>query len=72
MIDSRPADTECKIEHAPARPGRISWAQLLKRVFDIEIATLADLLDYLETADNRAVAAFYPQVLAYRERYGQA
>lgn len=32
------ADTgECELEHAPARRGRISWARLLKRVFDIDM-----------------------------------
>jgi hypothetical protein len=29
------AAAECEIEAAQARPGRISWARLLKRVFDI-------------------------------------
>ena len=28
---------ECEIQTAPARPGRISWARLLKRVFDIDM-----------------------------------
>ena len=28
---------ECEIEHAQARPSRISWAWLLKRVFDIDM-----------------------------------
>jgi hypothetical protein len=27
----------CKVEHAQARPGRIGWARLLKRVFDIDM-----------------------------------
>ena len=27
----------CAVESAQARPGRISWAQLLKRVFDIDM-----------------------------------
>jgi hypothetical protein len=29
---------ECDIEHAPALPGRIGWARLLKRVFDRQAA----------------------------------
>ena len=28
---------ECDVEHARALPGRISWARLLKRVFDIDM-----------------------------------
>ncbi|MDP1650667.1 MAG: transposase [Rubrivivax sp.] len=28
---------ECEVEHARALPGRISWARLLKRVFDIDM-----------------------------------
>ena len=28
---------ECEVEHAQAKPGRISWARLLKRVFDIDM-----------------------------------
>ncbi|MCZ2438934.1 MAG: transposase [Burkholderiales bacterium] len=28
---------ECEIESAQARPGRIGWARLLKRVFDIDM-----------------------------------
>jgi hypothetical protein len=28
----------CAVESAQARPGRISWAQLLKRIFDIDAA----------------------------------
>ena len=33
------ADVECKVqtETAQGRPGRISWARLLKRVFDIDM-----------------------------------
>ncbi len=31
------AAAECEIESAQARPGRISWARLLKRVFDIDM-----------------------------------
>ncbi|MBK6862435.1 MAG: transposase [Ideonella sp.] len=31
------AATECEVETAQARPGRISWARLLKRVFDIDM-----------------------------------
>ena len=31
------AGAECEIETAQARPGRISWARLLKRVFDIDM-----------------------------------
>jgi len=27
----------CAVEIAQAQPGRISWAQLLKRVFDIDM-----------------------------------
>ena len=29
--------TECEAEHIQGRPGRISWARLLKRVFDIDM-----------------------------------
>ncbi len=36
----------------------------------VSIATLADLLQYLETQADEALAAFYPAVLAYRQRYG--
>ncbi len=42
-LPSRPivprADTtsDHAAEHAPARPARMSWARLLKRVFDIDI-----------------------------------
>ena len=31
------AATDCDVEHAHARPNRISWARLLKRVFDIDM-----------------------------------
>ena len=31
------AASECEAETVPARPGRISWARLLKRVFDIDM-----------------------------------
>jgi hypothetical protein len=31
------AAADCEIDTAPARPGRISWARLLKRVFDIDM-----------------------------------
>jgi hypothetical protein len=31
------AATECEAETAQGRPGRISWARLLKRVFDIDM-----------------------------------
>ena len=31
------AAAECENETARARPGRISWARLLKRVFDIDM-----------------------------------
>jgi hypothetical protein len=31
------AAAECEIETAQARPGRISWARLLKRAFDIDM-----------------------------------
>ena len=31
------ATAECEIDPARARPGRISWARLLKRVFDIDM-----------------------------------
>jgi hypothetical protein len=31
------AEVECAVDQAPARPGRISWARLLKRVFDIDL-----------------------------------
>jgi len=34
------------------------------------IARLADLLQYLETHAGEALGQHYPQVLAYRERYG--
>lgn len=47
MVPQEPAETEqsteptaaaeCEIETAQARPGRISWARLLKRVFDIDM-----------------------------------
>ena len=30
---------ECEVETVQARPGRISWAMLLKRVFDIDMHT---------------------------------
>ena len=30
---------ECEVETAQARPHRISWARLLKRVFDIDMHT---------------------------------
>jgi orotate phosphoribosyltransferase len=36
----------------------------------VSIATLADLLQYLETQADANLAAFYPAVLAYRQRYG--
>ena len=36
----------------------------------IAIATLADLLKYLEAADNSAWAAHFERVKGYRERYG--
>ena len=31
------ATAECETEAAQVRPGRISWARLLKRVFDIDM-----------------------------------
>ena len=31
------AGTECEADHVQGRPGRISWARLLKRVFDIDM-----------------------------------
>ncbi len=31
------AAAECEVETVQARPGRISWARLLKRVFDIDM-----------------------------------
>jgi hypothetical protein len=31
------APAECEVETAQARPNRISWARLLKRVFDIDM-----------------------------------
>lgn len=47
VVPQGPAETEesteptaaakCEIETAQARRGRISWARLLKRVFDIEM-----------------------------------
>jgi len=43
VVPQEPAETEqsteaeCEIEPAQARPGRISWARLLKRVFDIDM-----------------------------------
>ena len=36
----------------------------------VAIATLGDLLRYLETQSDPALAAFHPAVLAYRQRYG--
>ena len=36
----------------------------------VSIATLADLLQYLKTESDPALAAFHPAVLAYRQRYG--
>ncbi len=36
----------------------------------VSIATLADLLQYLETQADEALSAFYPAVLAYRQKYG--
>ncbi|MDH4050319.1 MAG: hypothetical protein OEU93_01995 [Rubrivivax sp.] len=47
MVPQEPAETErsteptatveCEIETTQARPGRISWARLLERVFDIDM-----------------------------------
>jgi hypothetical protein len=31
------ADAECEVETVQARPHRIGWARLLKRVFDIDM-----------------------------------
>ncbi|MBM3389693.1 MAG: hypothetical protein FJY26_09355, partial [Betaproteobacteria bacterium] len=31
------AAVECEVESLQARPNRISWARLLKRVFDIDM-----------------------------------
>ena len=36
----------------------------------VTVATLADLLQYLQSGDDPALAAHLPRVLAYRERYG--
>jgi orotate phosphoribosyltransferase len=36
----------------------------------VAVATLADLLHYLENQADTSLANFYPKVLAYRERYG--
>ncbi|MFY9477768.1 MAG: orotate phosphoribosyltransferase [Pseudomonadota bacterium] len=36
----------------------------------VSIATLADLLHYLETQADPALTQFHPAVLAYRQRYG--
>jgi hypothetical protein len=36
----------------------------------VAIATLGDLLRYLETQSDPALTAFHPVVLAYRQRYG--
>ena len=36
----------------------------------VAIATLRDLLQYLETQSDPALTAFHPAVLAYRQRYG--
>ncbi|CAG1016927.1 orotate phosphoribosyltransferase [Burkholderiaceae bacterium] len=36
----------------------------------ISIATLADLMQYLQSNDDPALAAHYSRVAAYRERYG--
>lgn len=36
----------------------------------VAIATLGDLLRYLETQSDPALTAFHPAVLAYRQRYG--
>ncbi|MBM4197989.1 MAG: hypothetical protein FJ197_13040 [Gammaproteobacteria bacterium] len=33
------APAECEVETVQARPNRISWARLLKRVFDIDMHT---------------------------------
>ena len=33
------AAAECEVETVQARPHRISWARLLKRVFDIDMHT---------------------------------
>ncbi len=36
------APAECEVETAQARPYRISWARLLKRVFDIDMHTCSN------------------------------
>jgi orotate phosphoribosyltransferase len=36
----------------------------------ISIATLADLMQYLQSTDDPALSAHFPRVAAYRERYG--
>jgi len=36
----------------------------------VSIASLADLLHYLQSQADPALSSFYPAVLAYRERYG--
>ncbi len=36
----------------------------------VSIATLGDLLHYLETQADPALSSFHPAVLSYRERYG--
>jgi orotate phosphoribosyltransferase len=36
----------------------------------VAIATLADLLQYLNSESDPALTAFHPAVLAYRQRYG--
>ncbi len=36
----------------------------------VAIATLGDLLQYLQTQSDPALTAFHPAVLAYRQRYG--
>ena len=36
-LESAATTAECETAAAPVRPGRISWARLLKRVFDIDM-----------------------------------
>ncbi|MGH8703285.1 MAG: hypothetical protein ACREVR_19205 [Burkholderiales bacterium] len=39
MATETAAAAECEVETVQARPHRISWARLLKRVFDIDMHT---------------------------------
>ncbi len=60
--------------HQDGVDSELSAVQFVERQLGlpvVAIATLADLLGYLQAAADPQVADHYPKVLAYRQRYGQ-